>query len=160
MRERTVTPRTASGASLFLMELLIAILVFSLSAAICVQLFVRAHTLSEESRATQNAVLWSGSVSSCFQAAGGSLEDTAVLLQGLEGAPACRLEEENLTLSFDDGETGWVPAAPGEGEYRLVLSLDSREENVVSARLTVTDGDGETLYAHPVSVLTPEEVAP
>ena len=84
----------------------------------------------------------------------------AVLLQGLEGAPACRLEEENLALSFDDGETGWVPAAPGEGEYRLVLSLDSREENVVSAQLTVTDGDGETLYAHPVSVLTPEEVAP
>ena len=142
------------------MELLIAILVFSLSAAICVQLFVQAHTLSEESRATQNAVLWSGSVSSCFQAAGGSLEDTAVLLQGLEGAPACRLEEESLTLSFDDGETGWVPAAPGEGEFQVALTVDSRGDRRTTAQLTVTDGDGETLYAHPVSVLTPEEVAP
>ena len=37
-------PRTHSGSSLFLMELILAILFFSVASAVCVQLFARAHT--------------------------------------------------------------------------------------------------------------------
>ena len=41
--------RTHNRSSLFLMEMIIAILFFSLCAAICIQVFARAHTLNNES---------------------------------------------------------------------------------------------------------------
>lgn len=41
--------RTHDKSSLFLMEMIVAILFFALSAAICVQLFVRSQQLNEDS---------------------------------------------------------------------------------------------------------------
>ena len=44
--ERTPTKRS----SLFLLELMIAILFFCLASAVCVQIFVKAHTISRETQ--------------------------------------------------------------------------------------------------------------
>ena len=49
----THRPRTSS---LFLLELIFSILFFSVASAICIQIFVRAHTLSRDARALHTAV--------------------------------------------------------------------------------------------------------
>ncbi len=51
-----------SKASLFLMELIMSILFFSLSAAVCVQLFVKSHALSQQSLKLNYAVIASESL--------------------------------------------------------------------------------------------------
>ena len=40
----------AKRSSLFLLELIIAILFFSLTSAVCVQIFVRAHLISRQTQ--------------------------------------------------------------------------------------------------------------
>lgn len=44
------------SSGLFLMELILAILFFSIASAVCVQIFVKSHLLSVESRALNQAV--------------------------------------------------------------------------------------------------------
>lgn len=44
------------SSGLFLMELILAILFFSIASAVCVQIFVKSHLLSIESRALNQAV--------------------------------------------------------------------------------------------------------
>ena len=43
----------AKSSSLFLLELILAILFFSIASAVCVQFFVKSHLLSQESRELQ-----------------------------------------------------------------------------------------------------------
>lgn len=55
-----------SKSTLFLMELIIVILFFALSSAVCLRIFVHAHQLE---RATENinyAVLWGGNAAELF----------------------------------------------------------------------------------------------
>ena len=46
----------AQSSSLFLMELILAILFFSITSAVCVQFFVKSHLLSQESQVLTQAV--------------------------------------------------------------------------------------------------------
>lgn len=46
----------ARSSSLFLMELILAILFFSVASGVCVQFFVRSHLLSRDSEALNHAV--------------------------------------------------------------------------------------------------------
>ncbi len=45
------------NSSLFLMELILAILVFSLASTACIQLFVKAHVLTDKSIALNNSII-------------------------------------------------------------------------------------------------------
>ncbi len=49
----------SSKSSLFLMEILISILFFSVAAAACIQLFVKAHVLDNQTKEQNQAVIWS-----------------------------------------------------------------------------------------------------
>ena len=46
----------AKRSSLFLLELIIAILFFSLTSAVCVQIFVRAHLISRQTQELNTAL--------------------------------------------------------------------------------------------------------
>ena len=50
----------AKRSSLFLLELMIAILFFCLASAVCVQIFVKAHTTSRETQELNTALEKSG----------------------------------------------------------------------------------------------------
>ena len=63
-----------SRASLFLMELMISILFFSLSSAVCIQLFVKAHTINEKTEDKSNAILIAQDISEYFHHADGDKE--------------------------------------------------------------------------------------
>ena len=54
-------------SSLFLMELIIAILFFSLASSVCVRIFVKSHTLEQESINLNHAVSAATSVAEIFR---------------------------------------------------------------------------------------------
>lgn len=57
----------AKRSSLFLMELIIAILFFSLASTVCVRIFVKSHTLEEESIQLNHAVSAATSAAEIFR---------------------------------------------------------------------------------------------
>lgn len=73
---------TTSKASLFLMELILSILFFSLSAAVCVQLFVKSHLMSRQSLRLNYAVIYAESMADTFYSTDADLEKLTELLPG------------------------------------------------------------------------------
>ena len=151
MRER-IKP-TRSG--LFAIELLISVGIFSLCAAICVGLFVRAEVMSQDSAGLNRAVTEARNAAECFKAAGGDLEETARLIGGeLEGGG-------QLLLRYD---ADWNKLKPGAaGAYELLLMTEPGD-GYTGATLSVTrydvkDGtsEGESILVWDVAVL---EAAP
>lgn len=93
-----------SKASLFLMELIICILFFSLAAAVCVQLFVRSRNLSKRTVDQSQAVIIAENLAECFYAAEG---DTSQILKYYPTADTSLYSEYNLqnpviTLYYDE----------------------------------------------------------
>ena len=115
---------TRSG--LFAIELLIAVGIFSLCAAICVGLFARSEVMSRDSADLDRAVAEARSAAECFKAAGGDLEETARLTGG-------ELAQDVLHLRYDEN-------------FELVLT-PVQEDGYISAVLSVrrTDADEEIL---------------
>lgn len=63
----------SSKSSLFLMELIISILFFSLASAVCIQLFVKAHVLDKHTDEQNHAIVWSQNLAALWQANNGDL---------------------------------------------------------------------------------------
>ena len=135
MQER-IRP-TRSG--LFAIELLIAVGIFTLCAAICVGLFVRSELMSRDSADLDRAVAEARSAAECFKAAGGDLAETARLTGGeLAGAG------ETLLLRYDE-------------DFELTLT-PARKDGYTSAALSARRTDtGEEILAWDIAVL--EEAA-
>ena len=106
--------RTHSGSSLFLMELILAILFFSVASAVCVQLFARAHTASEQSAALNRAVLAAESAAEAFK--GAADLDEAARLTGAHAGDAPGV----LTAWYD---RAWNPCAEQDACYRLDIVI-------------------------------------
>jgi len=70
---------TSSKTGLFLMELIIAILFFSVSGAICVQLFVQSRITSKDSVELNHSVQWCQNVAEAFYGCDGNAEEMMAL---------------------------------------------------------------------------------
>ena len=62
---------TSSRSGLFLMELIISILFFSLASAVCVKLFVSSHTISKDSVELNHSLEWCQNVAEAFYGSNG-----------------------------------------------------------------------------------------
>ena len=74
--------RSNSRLSLFLMELIIAIMFFSLSAAVCVRLFTSAHFMAEGAKNMSGATIWSQNLAEAFAGTDGNLSEMEKLYPG------------------------------------------------------------------------------
>lgn len=70
-----MTKYSKSKTSLFLMELIIAIMFFSICAALCVQLFVKAHVLGQKTKELNHAVAISQGFAETMRGTDGSIQD-------------------------------------------------------------------------------------
>ena len=107
-----------SRASLFLMELMISILFFSLSSAVCIQLFVKAHTINEKTEDKSNAILIAQDISEYFHHADGDkeqilsyyteYEETAdgVLLYFTQNSNSCSASSAYYVATLNFGQDG------------------------------------------------------
>ena len=139
-----------SKSGLFLIEIIFAILFFSVASAICVQLFAKAYLISEDSRNRTMAATFGQSAAECFKAGGGSLDEIRELLGGA-------VFGDTLTLCYD---SGWNPVeAPAADGFILTLQLQSQPgEALRRAEVSIAKTEGETpLFTIPVaSYLAPD----
>lgn len=63
----------SSKSSLFLIELIISILFFSLASAACIQLFVKAHLLDKKTQETNQIVMWTQNLAELWYASDGEI---------------------------------------------------------------------------------------
>ena len=68
-----------SRSSLFLMELVIVILFFSLSSAVCVKLFVKAHQMDQNTVNMNHAMIWIQNYAEQFRANPTDMNETIYL---------------------------------------------------------------------------------
>lgn len=112
-----------SKSGLFLMEMLFAILFFSVAGAVCLQLFAKAHLLSRDATLLNEAVVSCQSAASILEA------------EGMDALPEY--------LQAQDVEN--LYAAPTGGGSDLALQI-SEEEDAYLIR-ALKNGGGEEIYS-------------
>lgn len=134
-----------SRSSLFLMELLISILFFSLASAVCIQLFAKSHTLGQDTVNQNNAIVQAQNLAESWLATGGDLQDTRRLLEN-----CIFLENENrILLVFDKDWTPLTGMSSPDICYTAELSCDGSVdvEGLLHAVVKVSEVQGDTIYS-------------
>ncbi len=123
-------------SSLFLIELIIAILFFSLGAAVCVQAFVRAHTLTGEARDLSFASSVVSSAANVVKYTDGDLADVQARF------PGAYADGADIAVDYD---SGFAPCGAEDAAYTLrIHTEDGGAQRTAAIRM---DGrDGNTIY--------------
>lgn len=135
-----------SKSSLFLMELIVSILFFSLASAICIQLFARSHSISAETINLNNAITQAQNLAECWYASEGDLHAMQ------DALPCSRLSApgDALTLCFDQDWQLLSADTGGEenGYYASLTSFtDAADAHLLSAKISVCVGSsGKVVY--------------
>lgn len=126
-----------SKSSLFLMEIVLAILFFSLASAICMQLFAKAHIISTNGSDVSTAVSYARSTAECFKETDGDLDEIKRLLGGEK-------EQDTLIISYDKD---WNISQEENTPYRMTVNVTKNEE-IAEANIVVevVPSTGEPLY--------------
>lgn len=156
---------SSSKTGLFLMELIISVLFFSLAGAICIQLFVQSHMLSNKSVNLKHSVLWVQNTAEIFYGCNGDIHQMAELLND------CLLDEKGigwgtLTILFDedfnsvDSSDASLPAsAMNAYSYRLLADI-TEDTDLMNCNITITDMQTEEcIYSLNVSLFPDKEVS-
>ncbi len=94
-----------SKSGLFLMELIISILFFSIAGAVCIQLFVKAHFVSREAGNETAYVTVTQNMAEAFYSCDGDCEDLRLLLSSVYPTvymAGSDVGEYSVTVYFDD----------------------------------------------------------
>lgn len=131
--------KSASRSGMLLLELMMAILIFSLSAAVCIQVFVKAHDLSARAEDLAQAVNSCGSAAEILRTADSSregldlLEQLCTQTQREESLFQGRLEDAALEISWQEDQ----------GLITYTIScLDENQSPVYSLELVCLEGGG------------------
>ncbi len=109
----------ARRSSLFLMELLIAILFFSIAAAVCVRIFVKSYTLETQSRELDHAVNLSVSIGEIIlYGKNKDLTDCKTLLKS--EFPNGTFSDNVFYIYYD---SNWEPCNESEISYTVQIKL-------------------------------------
>lgn len=132
-----------SKSGIFLMELIISILFFALSSAVCIQLFVKAHLLGEETAEQNKSILWCQNLAELYIECDGSTEEIYDYL--LAGST---LSKDNITLRPKEAASGdiilyfdqnFLPSTQNSPNlaYAAVLSCTENSGSLLTAEASV-----------------------
>ena len=103
--------KNSSKSGIFLMELILSILFFSIAAAVCVKLFVTAHRLSDQSVNLNHAVAMAESSAEAFYGCNGNVGELETLF------PDAGMDEQTmLTINNTDQGLGAFVKINASGE--------------------------------------------
>ena len=127
-----------SRASLFLMELMISIMFFAISGAVCIQLFVKAHTINEVTEDKSKATLIAQDICEYFHYTGGDKYDMLSYYWDYEET------EDSILLYFT--ESGDICSSVG-ATYVAALTFEQElSYHILTLDIKSTD-DQESLYS-------------
>lgn len=163
-----MTNRNSSRTGLFLMELILAVLFFSLAGAICIQLFVNSHIVSKNSVDLNHSVLWAQNVAEAFYGCNGDAQEMTTLFTN------CIYEKkpdgsDQLTLLFDKEHQplASVPSSmddlSGDSEaylYSLSALISPTEDDLLTCQIQVNKlTDHDVIYELQVTLFPTKEFA-
>ena len=143
----------ARKTGLFLMELIIAILFFSLAAAICIQLFVKSHMISERSIALNHSILLAQNTAEIFYATNGDPEKMASLLGcGESSGTAAIADSDNastLTLFYTDKFDCLDLAEAASAVFQQTISLYADSDPaLITCHIVISElSSGDVIYS-------------
>ncbi len=126
----------SARSSLFLIELIIAILFFSLGAAVCVQAFVKAHTVSAQARDLAFASSTVSSAANVLRCSDASPEQFTAYFPGA-------VQDADGALFVCYGED-FAPC--GEDEAAYVLRAETAADGAVRACHITMGGQAGVIY--------------
>lgn len=125
-----------SKTSLFLMEIIIAILFFSLASAVCLSLFAGAGRMSDRDDELNNAILWSQNLSESFYGCDGrllmikNLYPTAFLSSGEK-------ETDGTIILFFNKDWELQDSSLSDASYEAILII--KKDSAASVYADVKD---------------------
>ncbi|NLL63705.1 MAG: hypothetical protein GX241_05660 [Ruminococcaceae bacterium] len=148
------TIKNRSKSSLFLMEIIIVLLFFTLSAAICMKVFAVAKVKTDVSRNLSNATFAAESLAEVYKEAGSV---TGEPMKKVYDKATCH--EDVFTIYYDKE---WNLVEKYEGDFKAIVKEDSSSSSVNKAIISVFNSSGELLFemvTATVPEVKPKEVA-
>lgn len=127
---------THSRSGLFLMEMILSLLILSLAAAACIQIFAAARTCRREAREWNHIQELTTSAGEILEGTNGSPESFLALL------PGGTITGESLSYSYD---AQWKACPPNEASYQMMITLHPASKKK-QADLKFLNHQGKTLY--------------
>lgn len=131
--------RTHSRTSIFLMEIILNLLLFSILLIVGLQFFIRTHTLTEETSRLHQAVAGCKSVASAFENGSGSRNDFLELYH-------YSVNLDNKTLLFLD--SGFQECQKQDASYFITITInDTKTDGLKKAHITCSSADHRVIYS-------------
>ena len=128
---RKITTRSKSG--LFLMELIIVILFFSICAAVCMKIFALAKTENDKSYNLNNASVKAESCAECYKAYDADLDLTAKQLKG-------SADKNTVVVYYDDK---WCETSDKDKAVYTLTLVSTENNDINKADISVDKGKEE-----------------
>lgn len=132
--------RHNNTSSLFLLELILAVLFFSVASALCIQIFTKAHLMSQDARDLNFAV---NEVSSMAEqiSAGTLHSDTAASSDDTASDPSTQMPDDSLQDAAAYYDSSYASCEKANAVYVLTVHYEP-EDTLLKAHIsmdTVTD---------------------
>ena len=133
-------------SSLFLLELILAVLFFSVASALCIQIFTKAHLMSQDARDLNFAV---NEVSSMAEqiSAGTLHSDTAASSDDTASDPSTQMPDDSLQDAAAYYDSGYASCEKADAVYVLTIHYEP-EDTLLKAHISMdTVADNRNIYA-------------
>ncbi|MFW5677206.1 MAG: hypothetical protein ACOCNL_13240 [Acetivibrio ethanolgignens] len=136
--------RTQSS-SLFLMELILAILFFSIASAICVQFFVKSHLLSKESQILTQSVNECSSIAEICKTCDSISSAQELIMEEYSDNSKADITDDStaITLYYDQDFT---PCINQDHTYKLIISLFENDNMLMGDMNVFKSSDSSIIY--------------
>lgn len=132
-------------SSLFLLELILAVLFFSVASALCIQIFTKAHLMSQDARDLNFAV---NEVSSMAEqiSAGTLHSDTAASSDDTASDPSTQMPDDSLQDAAAYYDSGYASCEKADAVYVLTVHYEP-ENTLLKAHISMdTVADNRNIY--------------
>lgn len=137
----------AQSSSLFLMELIIAILFFTIFSAVCVQCFAKAHLMNEDSYALNHAVSECSGAMEVIRTSDG-VSDSLALLEDLYPNGEYRLDAGGAdgveACIYYDAD--FKECAKDKAKYTMSINMDLKDQMVESKAVVKSIDSKSKIY--------------
>lgn len=140
--------RHNNTSSLFLLELILAVLFFSVASALCIQIFTKAHLMSQDARDLNFAV---NEVSSMAEqiSAGTLHSDTAASFDDTASDPSTQMQmpDDSLQDAAAYYDSSYASCKKADAVYVLTVHYEP-EDTLLKAHISMdTIADNRNIYA-------------
>ena len=132
-------------SSLFLLELILAVLFFSVASALCIQIFTKAHLMSQDARDLNFAV---NEVSSMAEqiSAGTLHSDTAASSDDTASDPSTQMPDDSLQDAAAYSDSSYASCEKADAVYVLTVHYEP-EDTLLKAHISMdTVADNRNIY--------------